>query len=216
MAKPPPVECFNVTFGNVSIHDLGPLMAAGIKLGHSNVHYDLVTNIPTFKQRPQHEVKGSEFLKPWIAEHPTFRAKEAVTHFDLHGRAAGGAYSALRDLVKEGLLKSLGDGNYSLKNVKALAAPKKKPEKKKPEPDHTKRYNIKHSDLILQVAKLNGDQFHVADMKKLFAKRRRPPDSVGTSIKNLLTRGMIERVAEGEYKVLKSKNNGAATEASHG
>ena len=84
----------------------------------------------------------------------------------------------------------------------------------------TKRYNINHSDLILQTAQNNGGTFNRANMAKLFAKRSRPPGSVGTSIKSLLTRGLIERIAEGEYKLLRpSKNNGAApveTEEAHG
>jgi hypothetical protein len=204
--------------GDVSPADLGATMAALAKLGHTNVRPELVTAISTYRQKTNHEIKAANFLREWIADHPTFKAKDAVTHFDLHGRTAGSAYSGLRDLVDEGVLKKLGEGNYARKDVKQLAAPKKKADK--PKGDSTKRYSINHSDLILQNARSNGGIFTRANLKKLFSKRRRPPQSVGTSIKSLLARGLIERVKEGEYKLLKpSKNNGAApvvTEEVHG
>lgn len=217
MAKPQPIDYFNIVIGDVSPADLGALMAALAKLGHTNVRPELVTAIQTFRQKANHDIKAADFLREWIADHPTFKAKEAVTHFDLHGRTAGAAYSGLRDLVEEGVLKKLGEGNYARKDVKQLTHQKKKKAAKKAAPDHTKRYDINHSDLILQSAQSNGGHFNRTEMKKVFSKHRRPPASVGTSIKSLLTRGLIERVAEGEYKMLKPiKNNGAAAETSHG
>lgn len=213
----PTVEYFNILVGGVPTTELGAVMSALAKLGLTNVKPELVTEVHSFRQKQSHDVKAAEFIRAWCNDgHPTFKAKEVITHGDLHGRAPGAIYSGLRELTEEGFLKKLGEGNYSMKGVKALAAPKKpaKPE----HGDSSKRYDIPHADLILKVA--NGGTFTVANMKKLFNKRRRPADSVGTAIKSLLTKGQIERVAEGEYKVLKKKNNGAAAaptvEMSHG
>lgn len=190
-------------------------MAAGIKLGHTNVHYDLVTNIPVYKQKVQHDTKATDFLKEWITKHPTFRAKEAVTHFDLHGRTAGAAYTGLRVLVEEGVLKKLGEGQYVRKDAYLPKQTKKKAEAKKA----PARHEVPHPDYVMKHVKRRSS-FTRDEVIHLLKRDKRTPSSVGGTLSTLLKRGDIERTGKSEYKpVVKSGGNGAATEAveaSHG
>ncbi|MCA1458891.1 hypothetical protein I6F35_38175 [Bradyrhizobium sp. BRP22] len=82
-------------------------------MGIKNIGYELKTGVPTFAGNRSHALKAEDFLTAWIADHPTFQAIDAVTHFREHGRTDGACYTALRVLVVKGTLKKLPSGNYT-------------------------------------------------------------------------------------------------------
>ena len=212
MAKPPPVETFNVTFENISIEALGPLMAAGIKLGHSDVHYNLVTTVSRFlmKNAPG---ASQTMLDDWTKEHPTFKAIEAVRHFETHGLSKTAAYPALGALIEKGILKKLAPGNYARTDVKALPSPKTKTAAQRKAAG--KRHDVSHADYILKNVRRKGS-FSREDVKALLKKDRRTPTSAGPTITVLLKRVAIERMSEGLYKVLPPQATNGAGVSAHG
>lgn len=224
MAKLPPVDYYRLTVNRIAVPDLGPLCVLLTKAGYLDFAPELVTEVKSFAQKTNHETKAADFLKTWIPDHPTFKAKEAVNAFAADGRTAGAAYSGLRDLVVEGVLKKLGEGNYARTDVKSIAGPKKKD---KPS-NYSKRYEVPHADFILRLAKRSHGRIARAKLKEAFAKDGRNDTSVGTAIKSLLDTKQIRRVGEGEYELVtkpekkkpppaKAANGSAVmTETNHG
>src|SRR5262245_54164086 len=127
MPKPPPVERFQVTC-EVEASQLGGIVAHFTKLGLENIHFELVTDVKTFKQnrKPETETNGTaeSILMPWLSEHPTFKAIEAAKFLEAHGSSQAAVYPLLKKLCGTKTLKSLGGGNYARADIKHLAAPK--------------------------------------------------------------------------------------------
>lgn len=201
MPKPPPepVEDFTITIRHVPKVALGDLHAALAKLDLHHVETQLVAHIAAFAQRSNHSVKAEDFLAEWIKDNATFKAKEAVNHFEADGRTGGACYSAIKTLVQKRALKKLGDGNYSRSDVRQLVAPKKA----KAEPRKT--FDKSGSEVILSYARRNHGRFTNAKLYEIFEKEGRASNSVSASIAKLLNDRMIKRVGvngSGQYVLL--------------
>lgn len=199
MAKAPsPEEHFRITCEPISKARLGDVMAELSRLEIPVSGCEHITSVKTFK-KTTHDTKAADFLREWVNDHPTFKAKEAVIHFDLHGRTAGAAYSGLRDLVEEGILKKLGEGNYARKDVKHLPAPKKVKSAAKPKPAAPVVHEVSHPDYILKQVR-RRKAFTRDDVRELLSKDGRTPQSCGPTLSVLLKRGDIKRTGEGQYE----------------
>jgi hypothetical protein len=184
----------------VEAADMGPIIAQLTRMGMANVGFELITDVVTFNKngpRVVHELKAEDFLTPWVAEHPTFRAAEAVQHFEANNRNAGACYSALKKMVEDGALKKLGPGNYQRADVKALAAPR-----------HS---DVTGEEIILAFAKKHHGRFNTKQIKELFTQEGRAVNSVYSTCDALLKDKMIKRIGAGEY-VLLAKGRAKAVE----
>jgi ribosomal protein S25 len=195
-------------------------MATLTKLGMTNLHYELITDVQNFRQKSSHDIKGQDFLTAWIADHPTFAAKEAVNAFRADGRHEAGAYTALRALTEEGVLKKLSPGNYSRTDVKAIAAPAKKAKatksKAKAKGATKKKSAGTHLDFIERIGRRHkGGEFTSIRVKELFEKDGRPVSSVDPTLRAMAEKGTIKHTGKGEWKI--ATMNGTAVEGSaHG
>lgn len=205
MAKPPPtIQRFRI-FCEVAVPDLGPVSVALAHIsGLTVTGQELITDVITFRKKSNHDVKAEDFLIDWMADHPTFKAKEAIEHFRANGRTDGSGYTALRVLVERKLLRKLGEGQYSRIDVKHLPAPKKA---------KAARQEVSHRDFILRAASRNHGRFNLAWLKKQFVADGRTPGNASPSVTALLGHKQIKRVGNGEYVLLQkataSKTNSA-------
>lgn len=203
MAKPPPVEYFRITT-TVSKDKLGDTVSTLAKLGHQDVKFDLVTDIPAFAQRTGSYLKSENIFVDWLKDHPTFTAAEVVALFETHGVNQNGGYSTLYRAVAKKLVKKIDDGTYA-RIDKAL----QKSKEVKSKPAKPIKYAVAHTDFILRHARRNHGRFNLAGMKKLFVKDKRPGDSVSPTIDYMINRKLIERVGEGQYRIVKVVNKAA-------
>lgn len=195
--KPPPVERFRITC-EVEVSDLGSTIAQLTKLGLSKINFDLIEEVRAFAKKTYHEVKAADFLTEWLTDHPTFRAREAVKHFKAHGRTAGAAYSAVRDLFDAKVLRRLGEGNYARADIKALAAPKRKKGERK-------RFSKRGEEVIVSYAKRMHGHFNTAKIVEIFETEGRARASVYPCIDTLIKTKRIKRVGDkgsGQYVML--------------
>lgn len=206
MPKLPTVDRFRLSC-ECEVSDLGPIIAQLTKMGLTNLHFDLMTDVPTFRQKTNHEVKSAEFLAEWVKDHPTFKAIDACKHFEANGRTKGSAYPALSELVEAGVLKKLDPGHYARADVKALAAPKKvKKAAAKPVNSHQTRYAVSNPALIMRLAKRRGGTFTSMQIKAGFEKDGRPTSSVSPALNDLVAKKAIKRISEGEYQIVEAKS----------
>lgn len=212
MAKPPPLEYFEVTV-RCPKELLGDLMTDINKRGLQDVKFDLVTAVPTFRRNAEysnHHTKAEAFLEEWIKDHPTFRAIEAIKHFKADGRTPGAGYTALRVLSADGRLNKLGEGMYSVPGVKALPAPKKVKAAKKRQhhPD------VPAGEFTLRLMSRAHGKISSGTLKSHFAKDGRAPTGVGPVLRKLMAAKKIKQLGEGMYELMLKKSerptNGAA------
>lgn len=219
MAKQQPatIDRFKIT-AECEAPEMGLIIAQLTKMGLTNLHFELVTDVLTYRQKSNHDVKAADFLTEWIKDHPTFKAIEACKHFEANGRTKGSAYPALSELVEAGLLKKLDDpGHYARADVKAIAPPKGKKKPAKPVNSHQTRYAVPNPALIMRIAKRKKGHFTVGAIKAAFEKDGRPPSSASPAIRELIDRKVIKRVGEGEYQIIetpapKPNGNGKTSE----
>ena len=211
MPKTETVERFKVT-AEVGVADFGPAMVLlaqipGLKVTGS----ELVTDVRAFGRRNIPEISGIEFLRTWIADHPTFRALDAVKHFEADGRSGSVTYPSMKALVKEGVLKKLGPGQYSRADIKHIEPPKKK---KRVASEPRKQFDKRGEDVILTYARRNHGRLNTTKLIELFEKEGRARNSVYASINGLLQEKLVKRVGEsgsGQYVLLtKSEKKKAA------
>ena len=192
--KAPLNERFRISI-EVDVADLGPAMVhlAAFE-GLTVTGSELITDVATYKKREysDHAIKGEDFLRTWIADHPTFRAKKAIEAFRADGRTDGAGYTALRVLVEKGELKKLGEGNYSRTDVKPLAAPRG-------------TFDKPGWQVIVSFAKKNHGRFTSTKITELFSAEGRARNSVSTSVDRLMKDGTIKRVGEGVYALADQK-----------
>jgi hypothetical protein len=198
MPKPEPIDYFNVNVLRVSKEKLGDLLAMLAKEGF-DARPELVTDIPAFAQRTNHDIKSEDFLAAWVKDHPTFRAKQAVKAFREDGRTNGAAYTALRVMSENGTLKKLGDGNYARADVKHLSAPKKAA---KVVPKTKKQYDITNGEFILRYGRRHHGRFNIVGVKETFAKDERNVASVHPTLSDLVSAKRIKKVGDGQYILL--------------
>lgn len=224
MPKLPTVDRFRLSC-ECEVSDLGAIIAQLTKMGLTNLHFELMTDVPTFAKKTNHEIKSADLLTEWIKDHPTFKAIEACKHFEASGRTRGSAYPALGELVEAGILKKLDPGHYARTDVKQLAAPKGKAKPAKPAAPDRARYAVSNPDLIIRLAKRRKGTFTSMQIKEGFIKDGRPSSSVSPALADLVEKKRIKRIADGEYQLAEAptpKTNGntaAATpveETAHG
>jgi len=185
------------------MEQMGHILAELTKLGLSNIGYELITDIVTFKKngpRKVHDVTIDAFAREFIAENASFGAIELVNHFRANDRPANSAYGAIRNLVQEGFLKKLSAGNYQRADVKALAPPKKPTKDKalKRPANKARRYETKNEDVILKRIK-GRSKFTVKELRDLFLNQRRNPKSVGPIVALLAQAKVITALGSGTY-----------------
>jgi hypothetical protein len=203
MPKPPPLELFDVTIRSIPKEMLGETIAANTKLGHNDIDFHLVTETVTFKNNSAARGTARDFLAVWIADHPTFKAIEAVNDFKAaSGNGGSSIYPALSLMIEKGVLKKVGDGLYARTDVKALAPPKSSKPEKKSKPGKKKAHDVTHKDFVLRIARRNHGRFKVAKLKDAFDRDGRNRDSVSTAVHELEEAKQVKRVAEGEYVLL--------------
>jgi hypothetical protein len=191
MAKPETIERFKITC-ETDVQNLGPVMLALAKIeGLSVTGNELVTEVRTFKQKQSHAVRAEDFLVDWIADHPTFQAREAIKHFRDAGRTDGAGYTALRVLVQRKLLRKLGEGRYT------TTAARHQPKQAKPV-----HRDVDHHTFILRAASRNHGRFSTSWMKKQFEKDGRVPGNVSPTIAALMKKKAVKRVGDSEYVLL--------------
>jgi hypothetical protein len=200
MPKPPPVDYFRITCVS-SKEALGETVAALIKLGHTDIHHELVTDVRAFARNSKPEISSRELLTAWVQDHPTFGAIEAVKYFREQGRTNNSAYPAIGDLVEKGILKKLGPGRYARADVKHLAAPKQKTRAK----TSPKTFEKTAEEVLLSYAKRNHGRLNTARLTEFFTKEGRSKASVYTALHVLVNRKQIKRVGDagsGQYVLL--------------
>ena len=213
--QPATVERFRLSCECETI-ELGPIIAQLTKMGMTNLHFDLITDVVAFRQKTVHDVKAEDFLRSWIVDHATFAAKEAIKAFREDGRTDGAGYSAIKNMVERGDLKKVGVGNYARSDVKAIAPPKGTKAAKTSQHPTTNRYAVTHTDLILRIAKRKKGHFTTANIKDAFEKQERPRTSASPALADMVERGLIIRISEGEYQLVEpptppTKTNGNGT-----
>jgi antitoxin (DNA-binding transcriptional repressor) of toxin-antitoxin stability system len=209
MAKPEAVDHFSITVKNVPVADLGPLMALLAKAGFHEIDQNLVTSVARFKQKTQHDVSAHAFLSAWLSKHPTFKTSDAVAACKEDGRTSGSAYTGLRVLREQKVIKSIGPSQWARADVKKL--PKQKPGAKK-------HHDVPAHTFTLREASRNHGRFNSHWLKRKFEADGRHPSGTGPVINRLVKQKQIKRVSDGEYVLLAkatkpaAKVNGAAAE----
>lgn len=203
MAKATSEDSFNVHILGVPLERLGPLMAQLAREGFSDVRNELVTTVRTFARNtaPIDGINGDQFMRAWLADHPTFRAVEAVRHFEANGRTKGSAYPLLSKLVAEGVLIKNGPGHYSRADVKQIEGPTKKAAA-------TPKLKVRADAALLTIARRNHGRFTSALAKKHFAVQGRPPTGVGPTIARLMREKLIRRTGSGSYELTAKGEDG--------
>lgn len=207
-------EHFIIHVGSVPKDQLGHLLSLLAREGFFDVRPELVTNVVRFNKKQSHEVKAEDFLIDWIAEHPTFRAIEAIKHFREAGRTNGAGYTALRTLVERKLLRKVSPGQYSTlaakHQPKGIKAAKKAAAKKKPAAKH---HDVPAPDFALRLMSRNHGVISSNTLKRHFESDGRSPTGVGPVLNKLLQAKKIKRTGEGQYalagKKPAAKANGA-------
>ena len=169
---------------------LGPTVALLTRIGLTNIHFELITDVLTYKQRITHGVSAEDFAAEWIKDHATFRAKDLAKHFAASGRKANAAYYALKKLAEAKAVKQLAPGNYQRADVKALAPPK------------TKGFEYTGQETVLRFARKHHGRFNTQQLKELFEAEGRNVNSVFPTCDHLLKGKLIKRVGAGEYVLL--------------
>ena len=219
--KPPTIDRFRIMC-EAEAAEMGPIIAQLSRMGLTNVHFELITDVVRFgKNGPRPEISSQELLTAWIKDHPTFKALDAVKHFAEHGRSNTAVYPALAVLCEKGVLKKNAPGNYSRTDVKAIEAGEhtKVPAKKKQRAvtEHRKTFAKRGEDVILAYAKRNHRRFNVGKLVEIFTKEGRARNSVYASVNALLEQKQAKRVGasgSGEY-VLTNKASKANPTAAH-
>jgi hypothetical protein len=208
MTKAPPVQTFEISC-EVEVHNLGPAMVALAHIeGLTVTGSKLVTTVKSFKQnspKTDHHIKAEDYLTTWMADHPTFRAREAVKHFKADGRTSGACYTALRVMSSDGRLRKLGEGMYQRPDIKALAKLPKLRDKKAAKPKRL--HDIGGGDFALRLMSRNHGKMSSSTMKGHFEKDGRSPTGVGPVLSKLLEDKRIKRVGEGLYELTPKKTD---------
>jgi hypothetical protein len=173
---------------------VGETIAALTKLGHQEISFNVITSVPAYKQRAVSTVPAEEFLAEWVRSNPTFRPREASEAFRADGRNPTGVYFAIDKLVEKNLLKKLGPGNYASVDVKQLEPPK--------EAKTSRRHDVTHKTFTLSLARRNHGRITASGLRAAFEKDGRNPESVSTTINELMNQKQIKRVGEGSYVLL--------------
>lgn len=106
---------------------LGVLLAHMARMGLDEISYELVTEVRRFDKnapRKTFEVPARAAVLNFMERHPTFKMRDLVAEFRAAGRTSGAAYGATHNLVRDGALTKLGDGNYRRSDLLALEGPK--------------------------------------------------------------------------------------------
>jgi len=220
MAKEPTTHTKFRIFADVSAENMGPLLAALTNMGLENIGYELVTDVVTYNKRNngiKHENTAEEALQGYSIENPTFLIADAIKHFITLGRTKAAIYTAAAVLVKNGFLKKLGPGSYSVATIKAIEPPKEPKSTKAKAKDKTKqqkaapekrtrsggsvpKYPVPNKVLI---AKAIGQKkkFSMDDLKVCFESEHRNLKSISPILTNMIKARQIKVIGKGLYEV---------------
>jgi hypothetical protein len=219
MAKKDPetVDRFRVSC-EVPKDQLGHIVAEMTKMGLEHVNYELITDVLNYKKPKKFDTNGTDHLRAWIKDHPTFNRQEVIAHFIETGRSEDSGSNAVYILAREKAIKKLGDGNYQRADIKAIAGPKKAktakvvkviaPKKRGSQPGRkpnvTRIYAISNNDLLLTKFR-ERKKFTVREAEDYFEANKRPRKSVWPILHNLTNLHKLKRLTQGEYAVVKMK-----------
>jgi hypothetical protein len=196
MAKSQPIDRFRISC-ECEVSHLGQIMVQLARIeGLRVTGNELITEINSYATKRAHEVAGATLLTAWISDHPSFKALEAVRHFEEDGRHKSSAYAALGQLVETGVLKKLDQaGHYARTDIKAIAPPK----------NTRKTFDRNAEDVILTYARRNHGRFNTARLVEMFLEEGRARNSLYASIDHLMKQKLVKRVGEagsGQYALL--------------
>ena len=186
---------------------LGAVLADLARMGITQVSYELITDVHSYKKKRTFDVRAEDFAMEWIESNPTFRAKDAVAHFVENGRTNASAYTALRVLVEKKVLRSLGDGNYQRTDVRATESPVTKignPRQRSAGERNRRPYKVPNVDFMFKIIG-KKKQFKTTDMQKAFKADRRNWKSVSPLIVRLVGDKLLKKIEPGIYAPLKRK-----------
>lgn len=200
MAKAPDtIERFRI-HADISQERVGGVLALLTKLGVDNIGFDLITDVQTFRHNGARKDTGStseRVATEWVKDHPTFKAKLLVEHFEAHGRSANAAYGALKSMVGHGFLKPLGDGNYQRADIQSLDAPAKG----KRAATHP-RYDVSNRDIIQKFVG-RRQKFAFSELGAYFEANGRPRSSASGLVSTMTSDGIFKSLGDSQYEVLK-------------
>ncbi len=194
MAKPPEAVDRYRIHADTSLEQMGFVLAALTRMGLDNIGYELITEVATFKKK---NGGGNELGSKFIADHPTFEIGEMVKHFVANGFSNTTAYHAAKRFVENKQLRKLDGGGYQRTDVKAIAAPERKP-------GHggAPRFEITGYDAVWRhIKKRKG--FKVSELAVLFRAQGRKTNSGGPIIAKMAKQKLIKALGGGEYLVVK-------------
>lgn len=203
MAKTPTttVERFRLHV-EASKDDMGHVMAEAIKRGLTNIGYELITDVETFRKngaRKTFETSAAEEIAKYVNDHPTFPISDVIAAFEAEGRTAGAVYSGIKTLVEKKILVKLGKGNYQRVDVKTLAPPTGGKTQTRTRPaNKVQRYEISNKDVIIKQIKGRA-RFTIKELRDHFTNIRRTAASVSPIINKLFNAKVISRLEDGVY-----------------
>lgn len=187
MAKQPEVTELCRIHAETTLDQMGHALAALARMGLTNIGYELVTEVATFKKKQSHDTNSENFATEWLNDHPTFKATELVKHFEDNGRTGGAAYTALRVLVEKSALKKLSPGHYQRADVKAIAGPK---------------HEISNRDFIWKTIG-KRKSFTALELTQAFKADGRPTQSMTSVLAKMAAAKEVKMLGDGKYEVVK-------------
>lgn len=204
MAKQPEMRDRFRIFAETSSEAMGPLLAQLTRMGLENIGYELVTDVHRFAQngeRKVHNTTGDEFAKTYIADHPTFRARDLIQYFRDADRTEGSGYTSIRNFVKKKIIKKLSPGNYQRSDVKAISPPSAPAKKTR---GSAIRYDTPNDGLILKFIK-RRKHVTVVEAGAMLKEEGRNAHSASPIISRFAKAGLLKQTEPGSYDVVQSR-----------
>jgi hypothetical protein len=193
-----------------TLPQMGFVIAALTRLGVGQITHRLITDELTYKGRRVHEVAAAEFVAAFVRQNARFKTTDLAAHFKEAGRAATGAYPAIKKLLKDRVVAK--NGNQYVR-IEALPAPgktakaaKKSAKKvaKKSKRGRGRPYEVSNRALI-ERAMRGRKHIKSADLVELFASEKRPAKSVSPILTKMVQAKLLKSTGGGTYDVIGPK-----------
>lgn len=238
--EPETVDRFKLS-AHVELPDMGPLLAQLVRMGLTDIHYELVTDVIQFRNnRQRHPASAPVEPEPLMLPKPNkrgghrkdkfavsgedviwrhvknrtipFMVKELHTLFKGLGRTPASASPLLHKMTEAGVLKRISKGVYQVD--KGRPKRNKSPAAAKAHNLNAKHYDVSNRDLVLGYAQ-DHPTFTAADIIALFKGKGRPKASASATVSVLCGKGTIKKSSEGMLSLVRAALNGAGTEQPH-
>lgn len=193
--------------------NLEAVLTTFLSLGITNVGYEMITDIATFRQKKQFAKPPRKMIDEYIAAHEEFTVREVLAVLEKEGITYQAIYGYLSELQAGKTLARIAPGRYrrqdTIKLIEHHPKPSAKPKTVKPKQDKPPRkprglaaFGMSGAELIWKKMKHRAGTFTNAELERLFEAAGRSPKSVSPQIKKLLDDKVIARVEEGKYKII--------------